>query len=150
MEITFRLAAEEDYEACRQLYFSQMEKTIRNLNLVPAAHAAGFRERWIASQVRIIQLDGHDVGWLQVIDRFRDLFLAQLFIEPEFQNRGIGAAAMRRIMHHAAEKRLPLALAVVKGNPAIRLCTRLGFSVTHEDEFKLYMRLGPSSRAANY
>ena len=141
MEIAFRPALEQDYEACRRLYFSQMEKTIRELDLDPVAHAAGFREQWIPSQVRIIQFGGQDVGWLQVIDRSEGLLLAQIFVESQYQNQGIGTHVMRRVIEQAAEKCLPLALAVVKNNRALRLYQRLGFRVVQEDGCKFYMRL---------
>jgi hypothetical protein len=36
-----------------------------DLKLDRAAHAAGFRKRWQATQVRMITLDGAVVGWLQ-------------------------------------------------------------------------------------
>jgi GNAT superfamily N-acetyltransferase len=145
MEIGFRPADERDYEACRRLYFSAMEKTIREFGLDPAAHAEGFREQWIAAQVRIIQAEREDVGWMQVIDRLDDLFLAQIFLKPEFQNRGIGTFALQCVMREAADRGQPLALAVIKSNPALGLYKRLGFRVTHEDEFKFYMRLDPPS-----
>jgi len=37
----------------------------------------------------------------------------------------------------------PLVLSVVKINPARRLYERLGFRVTHEDRYTLYMRHEP-------
>ena len=147
MEIGFRSAVERDFEACRRLYFSQMDETIRRLHLDPAAHAASFREQWIPAQVRIVQLAGKDAGWLQVIDRGEELFLAQIFIEAEFQNRGIGTFAVRHVLREAAAKRLPVDLAVVKTNPARRLYMRLGFRTVREDDFKFYMRLDPESDA---
>lgn len=147
MEIGFRPAIEQDFEACRRLYFSEMEETIRRLNLDPVAHASGFRERWIPAQVRIIQLAGKDVGWLQVVDGDEELFLAQIFIEPGFQNRGIGSFAVKQVLLAAATRSLPLALAVVKANPARRLYERLGFRTTHEDEIKFYMRRDPNPKA---
>jgi len=80
METGFRAAVEQDGEACRQLHSSQMQKTIRELNLDPGAHAAGFRERWTAAGVPIIQLDGRDVGRRQALDQLDELFAAQIFI----------------------------------------------------------------------
>ncbi len=147
MEIAFRPAAEQDFEACRRLYFSAMESTFRELNIDPVAHSEGFREQWVPAQVRIIQFDGRDLGWVQVIDRWNELFLAQIFVEPEFQRRGIGSSAIRCVTRQAAAKHVPVTLAVIKNNPARRLYMRLGFRTTHEDVFKLYMRLDPKHDA---
>ncbi len=143
MEVDLRPATEQDLEACRRLYFTAMEPTLRELRIDPFAHAEGFREQWNPAEVRIIQFGGKDVGWLQLIDRGNELFLAQVFVEPGFQRRGIGTSAIRCVMRQAAGKRLPLALAVVKNNPALRLYLRLGFRIAHEDDRKFHMRLDP-------
>lgn len=143
MEIVFEPAAERDYERCWRLYFSQMEKTLRELNLDPVAHEAGFRQKWVPAQVEVIRLVGRDVGWLQVVEGADELFLAQIFIDPEHQNQGIGTIAIGRVMKLAGQRKLPLALAVVKGNRAVRLYTRLGFRIVGEDRVKHYMQLDP-------
>jgi len=38
-------------------------------------------------------------------------------------------------------------MAVMKINPAIRLYERLGFRITHADEYKFYMRADPQAGA---
>jgi hypothetical protein len=40
------------------------------------------------AQVRIITLDGADVGWLQTILHENELFIAQMFVDGPFQRRG--------------------------------------------------------------
>ena len=60
-----RPARPEDLDYCARRYFEGMEKIIKELNLNMNAHVAGFRERWDVEQVRIITLDGTDIGWLQ-------------------------------------------------------------------------------------
>ena len=147
MEIAFRPATEHDFEACRRLYFSQMANALREFHIDPATHAKGFREQWNPAQVQILRLNGNDVGWLQIIDRGTELFLGQLFVEPDFQNRGIGTLAIRSVLRRAAVRAVPLALAVVKGNPALRLYVRLGFRITHEDDRKFYLRHDPLADA---
>jgi hypothetical protein len=42
-----------------------MGNLIKELNLDMDAHFAGFRQQWDVAQVRIITLDGTDIGWLQ-------------------------------------------------------------------------------------
>jgi len=91
----------------------------------------------------LIALDGTDVGWLQAITQDDELFLAQMFVDGPFQRRGIGTEVMKLLIGEANEFNRAVRLNVVRINPARRLCERLGFRVTHEDDRKLYMKRDP-------
>jgi ribosomal protein S18 acetylase RimI-like enzyme len=140
MQIDLRPGCAPDFDYCQRLYFSEMDGIIRELGLDPAAQAASFRETWDWTQVRVIALDGTDVGWLQSFSQGDALFLGQLFVDASFQRRGIGSQVMRRLIAEAAKRGLAVTLGVVKTNTALRLYQRLGFAITHEDERKFYMR----------
>jgi len=133
----------DDFEYCRHLYFSGMETIIRELNLDLALQASSFRETWDWTQVRIITLNGADIGWLQCAAQGESIYLGQFFVDAAFQRRGIGTEVMRLLIAEAASARRVMTLGVVKSNPALRLYQRLGFSITHEDERKFYMRRDP-------
>jgi len=143
--ISFRPALPQDFDYCAKLYIAAMERTIRELTLDMATHVAGFRERWEATQVRIIILDGADIGWLQSTTQDDALFLAQLFVDAPLQRQGIGTEAMNRIIGEAARAGQAVTLGVVKMNPALRLYRRLGFQITHEDARKFYLRREPDT-----
>jgi ribosomal protein S18 acetylase RimI-like enzyme len=145
MQTILRPARPEDFHYCAALYFTEMERTIAELGVEKAEHAAGFRERWDAAQVRIITLDGRDIGWLQTMTRAGALFLGQLFVAPAFQRRGIGTEVMNCLIDEATRAGQAMTLGVVKTNPALRLYRRLGFQVTHDDDRKFYMRRSPLS-----
>lgn len=145
MQISFRPARPQDFDYCAKLYFVEMERTIQQLNLDMVAHSAGFRQRWEPTQVRIITLDGDDIGWLQSMAQGDTLFLAQLFVDASVQRQGIGTVVMNRIISEAAHAGQAVSLGVVKTNPAFRLYKRLGFQITHEDDRKLYMRREPAA-----
>jgi GNAT superfamily N-acetyltransferase len=66
--------------------------------------------------------------------------LGQLYIDRRYQRQGIGQAIIALIAAEAARDKRAITLGVVKINPARRLYERLGFEITHEDEYKLYMR----------
>ena len=91
---------------------------------------------------------GQVIGWLQTTSTDDALFLAQLFIDTRFQRQGIGSRLMRILIEEAAHEHKAVALGVVKTNPARRLYERLGFSVTHEDQYKFYMRRHPDRTRA--
>ncbi len=72
-------------------------------------------------------------------------FVAQLFVDGPFQRKGIGTEVMHRLMGEATRLNQAVRLAVVEGNPALRLYERLGFQTTHEDDRKFYMKRDPDS-----
>jgi GNAT superfamily N-acetyltransferase len=140
MTLSFRPACPDDFDYCERLYFAEMERINRELKLDRDLQRASFRRQWHATQVRIITLEGADIGWLQSRTQDGAFFLAQLFVEAPVQRRGIGTAVVHRLMDEATHAGQPITLGVVKINPAKRLYERLGFSVTHEDDRKFYMR----------
>jgi len=143
MPIELRPALDQDFEYCRRLYFGEMRWIIEELHLDRTAQETSFRQQWNPAQVRMMALDGTDVGWLQTITQDGEFFVAQMFVDGPFQRRGIGTEVMKRLIGEATESNLPVRLNVVRINPARRLYERLGFRVTHEDERKFYMRRDP-------
>ena len=131
MQIALRPALIHDFEYCGRLYWVGMKRIIQELNLDEASQAVSFRQHWVLSQVRIITLDGSDIGWLQSAMRDDSFFVAQLFVDPAFQRRGIGSEVMNRLIGEAARVHQPVSLSVVKINPALRLYERLGFCLLY-------------------
>jgi ribosomal protein S18 acetylase RimI-like enzyme len=150
MQIALRPAHAGDFDYCAALYFAGMERIVRELNLDRIAQATSLRERWDFIQVRIITLDGTDIGWLQSMTQGDALFLGQLFVEAAFQRRGIGTEVVRRLIEEAARAGQAVTLGVVKTNPALRLYQRLGFQITHDDDRKFYMRRDPAPGFAHH
>lgn len=143
VQIELRPALEHDFEYCRRLYFAEMRWIIEELSLDRNAQETSFRQQWNRAQVRVIALDGTDVGWLQAIRGNNEICVAQMFVDSPFQRRGIGTEVMKRLIGEATEFDLAVRLSVVRINPARRLYERLGFRVTHEDDRKFYMTRDP-------
>jgi len=59
--------------------------------------------------------------------------LALLYLLPEFQRRGVGAALVCELLDDARRAVLPVALTVIDGNPARGLYERLGFATVASD-----------------
>jgi GNAT superfamily N-acetyltransferase len=147
--ISLRQALDQDFDYCKRLYFGEMEWIIEELHLDRTAQAASFQQQWDLTQVRIIALDGSDVGWLQTFTQEDELFVAQMFVDRPFQRRGIGTEVMKRLIDEAARVNQATRLNVVKINPAVRLYERLGFQVIREDDRKFYMKRDPVTLLAN-
>jgi len=67
--------------------------------------------------------------------------LAQLFILPSHQNRGIGTSILRSIMQEARQAGKPVRLRLLAVNPARRLYEREGFRVSSTTPERIYMEL---------
>ena len=88
----------------------------------------------------IIVIDGSDVGWLQVGESSDAIYLGQLYLAPELQNRGIGTAIVTELRDKARQAGKALTLDVMKNNRARFFYERLGFQVIGQSEYKLKMR----------
>jgi GNAT superfamily N-acetyltransferase len=140
MTVAFRPADVKDFGYCERLYLAEMDTIIRALKLDPDAHVKSFRRLLDTATIRIITLDGADVGWLQTMTHEGAYFLGQLFVEAPQQRRGVGTEVMHRLIAEATLAGQAMTLAVVKINSAKWLYERLGFRVVYEDERKFYMR----------
>jgi len=100
-----------------------------------------FASTFIATEVQVIVSDGVDVGWLQTRVEDSEIKLLQIYVMHSMQRRGIGSEVLKRLLAQAAGEGKAVTLGVVKINPALGLYQRLGFRITHEDEYKFFMRL---------
>ena len=114
MRTILRLARAEDFDYCALLYFEEMEK---DLNLNMDAQVAGLRQRWDVTQVRIITLDGTDIGWLQSFEKDDALFLGQLFVDGALRRRGIGTEVVKALIEEAARAGRAMALGLLRQTP---------------------------------
>ena len=89
----------------------------------------------------IVVIDGSDVGWLHVGELSGAIYLGQLYLAPELQNRGIGTAIVTELRDKAQQAGKALTLDVMKNNRARFFYERLGFQVIGQSEHKLKMRL---------
>jgi ribosomal protein S18 acetylase RimI-like enzyme len=98
-------------------------------------------ERRFASQdFQVIQVSGIDVGILAMVRQPDGVKVNQMYILPEYQNRGIGAACMMRIIEDATALKLPVRLQVLKVNSrAVKFYQRMGFKIIGESETHVLM-----------
>jgi len=98
-------------------------------------------ERRFASQdFQVIQVSGINVGIFSIVRQPDGVKLNQMFILPEYQNKGIGAACMMRIIEDAAISGLPIRLKVLKVNKrAVEFYQRLGFKNIRESDTHVVM-----------
>jgi GNAT superfamily N-acetyltransferase len=137
----FRAATNTDFEFCELLYMSSMKPLLKALDAWDEQKVtACFKDYFITGEIRIILVDSIEVGWIQVSETADAINLDQVHLLEEFRGRGIGSQLIEDTMANAAGKGRPVLLSLVRGNRAIRLYERLGFSPDGKDSTKDHMR----------
>lgn len=139
--VALRPVAQRDFDFAFRLYCETMKG-------YSAAYVPWDEERQRVSlisqlqnaEVSIITLQDQDIGWQALLETDSSILLGHFYIDPHYQNRGIGTVVLGRLITAANAKAKPLELTVLKNNPARRLYERLGFSIVREDEMKYCMR----------
>jgi GNAT superfamily N-acetyltransferase len=136
-----RAASSTDYAFARDIHHAGMRWIAERLfGWDDAIQDARFERQFVLPEVRIIVLHDQDVGYLQVVEEPDAVLLKQLHVAASFRNHGIGTEVLRRLFEEAQRMGKPMAVGVVKFNPARALYERLGFRIVGEDAHKFYLR----------
>jgi ribosomal protein S18 acetylase RimI-like enzyme len=148
-QVDLRPATERDYAFAERLYVETMQPLLQALQAWDEADVLGrFRANFNLAQVKIIQVGGSDVGFVQTSETDTEIRLDQIHLQRAQRSRGIGSQLIGDLQRAALAEKKALTLAVVRGNRALALYQRLGFIVVREDATKLYMRFdGKAAKA---
>jgi len=139
-EIELRPARAEDYRFAWGLYAEQIRPyAAAYLAWVDTEQEARFASRYKPQSTSIIRRDGADIGWMELHEVDEELRLNQLYVAAAHQRNGIGSRVMQIVLARSRRTGKPVALNVLKNNPARRLYERFGFTVTGENETKFFM-----------
>ncbi len=141
MMVTLRPACSADYSFALNLYVQTIQPlTTAWMEWVDQDQKPQFARLWRPDDTWIIALDGQeDIGWVEFRETQGEVFLKQLYITPEHQRRGIGSCVMQRLEERCGTAK-PMALFVLKNNPALRFYQRHGFDVVQETPTRFVMR----------
>jgi ribosomal protein S18 acetylase RimI-like enzyme len=144
MRLSSRQARTSDDAFVSAIYFETQRELIERLFgwRGDAEERARFAKHYDRANTRILRVDGRDAGWWTV-RRGPDIALDAIYLAPAFQNRGIGTALLGRLIAEGKASELAVRLSTAKLNRARGLYERLGFTVVHDDEYKVYMKLPP-------
>lgn len=130
---SLRPAAPEDLAFIHALRVSGLREYVDQVwGWDDAEQLARFQHRFVATRYKVIVVGGRDIGAVAVDWAEHEVFLADIEILPEWRGRGLGTAAISDLIAAAARCRLPVALQVLRVNPARRLYERLGFQIVGE------------------
>jgi ribosomal protein S18 acetylase RimI-like enzyme len=105
-----------------------------------ADQAARFRERFTPGRYEAIELAGDVIGYIDCERDAEGWHLNNIRVTSAWQRYGIGAALIHALITRADAERVPVALSVLRVNPARALYERLGFRVVEENETHFRMR----------
>jgi ribosomal protein S18 acetylase RimI-like enzyme len=143
VNVVLRAATIADLAFARELYLGPMREVCASLfEWDEARQIATFDAQFVPGEVSIFTLGSEDIGWYQLGVSDDEIFLKQIHIREKHRQRGIGTSLLRALVDHGAAERKVVRLGVVRTNRARSLYERLGFRVTHEDAYKLYMERG--------
>ena len=146
MGISFarRPAGPDDLEFAYGLYRRLMEPLTAEVRAwSDERQRAVVAEAIAGGGVEVLTVGERDVGWVELREAGGALLLAQLYVEPAFQERGIGSAVVRDLLARAGARGMPVDLSVLRNNGRARgLYERLGFRAVRDDNVKVHMRWG--------
>ncbi|AOI87814.1 GNAT family N-acetyltransferase [Burkholderia pseudomultivorans] len=105
------------------------------------------RERFLASfdaaLCRFIEVDGVRVGLVMVRPLDDYWLLDHLYVLPEYQGKGIGAAVLQEVFKRADARRMPIRVGALRDSDANGFYQRHGFVRTDEAEWDIYYERQP-------
>jgi ribosomal protein S18 acetylase RimI-like enzyme len=143
MQLTLRPALPSDRPFVERVYFETQRWIIERLFgwRGDETERQKFANFYNETSAQIIRLDGDDAGWITVITDDAGVEISQIYVLPEFQNKGVGTRIISDIIAKARSSSLCVRISTAKINPAIRLYERLGFRQYAETEFKIFLEL---------
>ncbi len=98
------------------------------------------KETLLAAGTSIVTIGGSRANWLQVRETADEVYLAQLYIRLDWQNRGIGTAIVQRLCDRARRQGKAMRLDIMSNNRARTLYDRLGFRPIARSKLKIKMQ----------
>jgi GNAT superfamily N-acetyltransferase len=135
MEAVLRVAIEADKPFLRWLE----ETTMRDYAVALWGTWRPSPEEGATYGTRIVTCDGEDAGCVATTRQADHIWINKLYIAPEYQRRGLGAAVLRLVISEGAASNLPVRLGVLTTNPAIAFYIREGLRVYEETPERIFL-----------
>jgi GNAT superfamily N-acetyltransferase len=127
-DYSLRTCSESDFNFVFDLNKKNMQKYVDVLRGWNDDHERkDMRKQFRPGLDQIVVADGRNIGFLSVIAHADCIQLRHIEIDPEYQNRGIGSEIIQHVVDTGRKAGVPVTLAVLAVNPAMRLYERLGF-----------------------
>jgi GNAT superfamily N-acetyltransferase len=151
--VSLEPASDDDASALADLRVLAMRESLERVGRFDAARA---RQRLLAEysapHTRHICRDGRRVGFVVVRPQADGLLLDHLYVTPDEQGRGIGAAVLEKIFAEADASGGSLRVGALKGSDSNRFYSSRGFvlvEVAEWDNYYVRSARGAESRAGD-
>ncbi|AYD47261.1 GNAT family N-acetyltransferase [Arachidicoccus soli] len=136
-EIKLVQATEDDYERMYKIKEDSIKPYVEKVWGWDEDFQIEFlRKNTPFEEVEFILFNGETIGFLQLKETIKGIFIQSLFIIKAFQQKGIGTYLLKRIINNGKL----LSLEVLKNNKiAFDLYKKMGFVVLKEDDLKYYL-----------
>lgn len=139
MNIAFRNTTQSDADTLVAIRIAAMRESLERIGRFDPQRA---RERFLESfdpaLCRFIEVDGVRSGFVVIRPQRDHWLLDHLYILPEHQGKGIGAAVLQEVFANADVQRMPIRLGALRGSDSNRFYQRYGFIPTDEAEWDIY------------
>lgn len=144
MALRFTATTHADAETLVAMRIAAMRESLERVGRFDPQRA---RERFLGTfepaLCRFIVVNDVPVGFVLIRPADDHLTIDHLYITPEHQGRGIGAAVLATIFADADARSLPITLGALRESAANRFYQRHGFVKTSEGEWDIYYRRQP-------
>ncbi len=132
-------AAESDFEALLKLRIEAMRESLERIGRFdPVRARERFQAGFSSEYTWHIEVEKRRVGFVVVKPQAGYLLLDHLYIHPNAQSKGIGAAVLARVIEESTVKGLPLRVGALRESDSNRFYMRHGFVLVEEGEFDNY------------
>lgn len=129
----------EESEALIRLRIEAMRESLERVGRFDEARARHrFLSTFVPEHTSHIVLDDERVGLLVVERTPEGLSLEHLYVRPQHQGRGIGAAVLALVFARADREALPVRVGALRGSDSNRFYLRHGFVPVGEGEWDTY------------
>ncbi len=139
MALTFVAAVAQDAEALVQLRIAAMRESLERVGRFDPVRARDrFLSGFVPAATHLIERDGQRVGFFVVQQQADLLLLDHLYIHPDYQGQGIGAAVLAHVFAQADGLGLPVRVGALRESDSNRFYARHGFQLVETGEFDNY------------
>lgn len=110
-----------------------------------AAQHQWYTEQYEGASFQVVVVDGHPAGRLYVARWPEEIRIMDIALLPEYRGNGVGTSLLGQLIAEAEAAGNPLTIHVERFNPALRLYSRLGFTLSEDKGVYLLLARAPTS-----
>ncbi|TCW85414.1 GNAT family N-acetyltransferase [Burkholderia sp. SRS-46] len=139
MNLTYANTTHDDVETLVSIRITAMQESLTRIGRFdPQRARARFLSSFDPAYCKFIVANGANVGFFLAKPDDAFLTLEHLYILPEHQGKGIGAAVLASIVADADARSLPVKVGALRESASNRFYQRHGFRKVDEAEWDIY------------